>query len=151
MHSSTDELFMQAALAEAEKALAQGEVPIGAVLVSRGQVIAAGCNSPIGLHDPTAHAEIVTLRQAGRKMGNYRLPEAELFVTVEPCIMCMGALVQARVKRLVFGTPDPRAGAAGTIWDFSRDGRLNHSLEVTAGVLEERCRTLMQEFFRSRR
>jgi tRNA(adenine34) deaminase len=146
-----DGFFMQAALDEAKKALAAGEVPVGAVVVHDGKIISRGSNSPIGCNDPTAHAEIVALRAAGQALGNYRLVGTELFVTVEPCIMCMGAIIHARVKRLVFGTPDPRAGAAITVFEFASQPSLNHRVEVKVGVLEEACRSLMQDFFKSRR
>jgi len=142
---------MGAALEEARKAHALQEVPVGAVLVLDHEIIARGHNSTIALHDPTAHAEIVALRRAGSKLGNYRLVGAELFVTVEPCIMCMGALIHARIKRLVFGTRDPRTGAAGSVFDLSHDKRLNHRVAVHAGVLETACRDMIQDFFRAKR
>ena len=146
-----DGFFMQEALEQAQKARNAGEVPVGAVLVHDGHIIARGSNSPIGSHDPTAHAEIVALRAAGLALGNYRLVGAELFVTIEPCIMCMGAIIHARVRRLVYGATDPRVGAAGTVFDFSGDTNLNHRLEVKSGVLGEACRSLMQDFFKDRR
>jgi len=148
---SSDELFMAAALEEAEKALALGEVPVGAVVVKDRTIIARGCNSSITRNDPSAHAEIMALRLAGAAAGNYRLTGTELYVTIEPCIMCMGALMHARVRRLVYGAADPRAGAAGSVFDFSRDARLNHAVQVASGVLEEPCRRLMQDFFKGRR
>ena len=149
--SSRDEAFMRAALAEARKALEQGEVPAGAVLVRGDEVIARGHNSPISRNDPSAHAEIMALREGGRTQGNYRLSGTEMYVTLEPCIMCMGALVHARVERLIFGAYDPRTGAAGSVFDFSEDERLNHRIEVRAGVLEPECRELLQDFFKSKR
>ena len=146
-----DGFFMQEALEQAMKARDAGEVPVGAVLVHDGHIIARGSNSPIGSHDPTAHAEIITLRAAGLALGNYRLLGTELYVTIEPCIMCMGAIIHARVRRLVYGATDPRVGAAGTVFDFTRDANLNHRLEVKSGVLEGACRGLMQDFFKNRR
>ena len=146
-----DELFMKAALEEAGKALENEEVPVGAVLVRGGEIISNGHNSSVMLHDPSAHAEIIALRQGGRALGNYRLADTELYVTVEPCIMCMGALLNARIKTLIFGAHDQRAGAAGSVFDFTCDERLNHKLEVRAGVLEAECRNLIQLFFREKR
>lgn len=142
---------MKAALEEAEKALALGEVPVGAVFVKGEKIIARGHNSSIALHDASAHAEMIALRQAGQALGNYRLTDTELYVTLEPCIMCMGALVHGRVKRILFGARDPKAGAAGSVFDFSCDARLNHCIEVKEGILEEQCRSLLQDFFRSKR
>ena len=148
----TDDTFwMSAALNEAARAEAGGEVPIGAVVVQNGMLIGRGHNAPITLNDPTAHAEIQALRDAARHVGNYRLPDTTLYVTVEPCLMCMGALLLARVKRLVFGCYDPKAGAAGSLYDVSNDSRLNHRIEVTAGVCEEECRVLLQGFFQRKR
>ncbi len=126
--------FMRAALAEAGKAAARGEVPVGAVVVRQGRIVARGANRPITSSDPTAHAEIVALRKAAKKSGNYRLPDCELYVTVEPCAMCLGAIVQARVRRLVYGAPDPKAGAVSSTMRFPF-GRLNHRPEVLGGVL----------------
>ena len=146
-----DELFMKAALEEAGKGLENEEVPVGAVLVRGGEIISNGHNSSVMLHDPSAHAEIIALRQGGRALGNYRLADTELYVTVEPCIMCMGALLNARIKTLIFGAHDQRAGAAGSVFDFTCDERLNHKLEVRAGVLEAECRNLIQLFFREKR
>ncbi len=146
-----DGFFMQAALDEAQKACDAGEVPVGAVLVHGGKIISRGSNSPIAGNDPTAHAEILALRAGGQALGNYRLVDAELFVTLEPCIMCMGAIAHARVKRLVYGAPDPRAGAAGTVFQFADEPNLNHSVEVKAGVLEDACRSMLQDFFKNRR
>jgi len=147
----TDEAFMARALTLAREAAARGEVPVGAVVVLDGQVIGEGANGPIGSHDPTAHAEILALRRAGAAVGNYRLPGATLFVTLEPCAMCAGAMVHARVERLVFGAPDPKSGAAGGVFDIVRSPRLNHRLEVTGGVLGEACGELLRAFFRDRR
>ena len=147
----SDGTFMRQALALARRADVSGEVPVGAVLVRANRVIAEGWNSPIGNSDPTAHAEIQVLRQAGQVTGNYRLPDTTLYVTMEPCPMCAGALVHARVSRLVFGVPDDRAGAAGTVFNIVQAAQLNHRLEVTGGVLETDCRDLLQTFFHARR
>ena len=141
---------MRAALREAGKAAAAGEVPVGAVIVRQGRIVARGSNEPIRRSDPTAHAEIVALRRAARKAGNYRLPDCELFVTVEPCAMCLGAIVQARVRRLVYGAADPKAGAVSSIMTFPF-ARTNHRLEVVAGVLADECAGALREFFRGRR
>lgn len=146
-----DEVFMQAALAEAQRAGSLQEVPVGAVVVKDSAVIARGRNRSIELHDPSAHAEVLALRSAGQVLGNYRLTGTTLYVTVEPCVMCMGALLHARVSRLVFGAADPRAGAAGSIFDLSEESRMNHRVAVRRGVCEEACRSLLQEFFRTRR
>ncbi len=142
---------MQAALAEAALAAATGEVPIGAVLVLEERVIGRGHNTAISTNDPTAHAEVHAVRQAARQMKNYRLIDTTLYTTVEPCLMCMGALVHARVKRLVFGCFDPKAGAAGSLYNIALDTRLNHRLDITSGICEEECRTLLQRFFRAKR
>ena len=144
--------YMQMALREAENAGQNDEVPIGAVIVAEtGEVLAADHNRTIAASDPTAHAEILVMRAAARALGNYRLPDTTLYVTVEPCIMCMGAAVNARVARVVFGAADPKWGAAGSLYDFSTDTRLNHRIQVTGGILEQACRQLMQDFFRARR
>ena len=143
---------MELALEEANRALVAGEVPVGAVLVAAdGQVLGRGSNSPISTHDPTGHAEIAALREAARTAQNYRLSGTTLYCTLEPCVMCAGAIVHARVARVVFGAHDPRAGAAGSVYNVLADTRLNHQPEVTSGVLEERCRRLLQEFFAWRR
>ena len=144
--------LMRQALAEAEKAFLKGEVPVGAVLAGpEGQIIAKAHNQPIGLNDPTAHAEILAMREAGLILKNYRLNNAILVVTIEPCLMCMGAAVNARVARLIFGALDPKAGAAGSLYNLAADIRLNHEINVMSGIMEEECRALMQEFFRARR
>ncbi|MCJ7486162.1 MAG: tRNA adenosine(34) deaminase TadA [Candidatus Aminicenantes bacterium] len=127
-----------------------GEVPIGAVVVREGRVIARGSNRPVKSTDPTAHAEIVALRKAARKAGNYRLPDCDLYVTVEPCAMCLGAIVQARIRRLVFGALDPKAGAVSSIMKFPFE-RTNHRPEVLGGVLADECAKLLRDFFRARR
>jgi tRNA(adenine34) deaminase len=143
---------MRIALQQAENAGQMGEVPVGAVLVSAGgEVLAKGCNRTIGAADPTAHAEIVVLRAAARRINNYRLVGAHLFVTVEPCIMCMGAVIHARLQRVVYGAADPKWGGAGSLFDLADDPRLNHRVEVVGGICEPECRELMQSFFRSRR
>jgi tRNA(adenine34) deaminase len=145
-----DREFMNVALGQAAKAAAAGEVPVGAVVVRAGRVFARGHNRPIGSADPTAHAEIVALRKAARKAGNYRLADCDLYVTVEPCAMCLGAIVQARVRRLVFGAADPKAGAVSSVMAFPF-GRLNHRPEVVGGILAEESAALLKAFFRSRR
>ena len=142
---------MVMALEEAKRAGEEGEVPVGAVLVSGGRVIARGRNRPIAMSDPTAHAEILVLRGAATQVGNYRLPGCTLYVTVEPCIMCAGALLQARIGRLVFGAEDPKAGAARSLYTLLEDKRLNHRVEVTSGVLRQECREVLRGFFRERR
>ena len=146
------EKFMAFALSEAKKAGQMGEVPIGAILVSEnGTILSATHNRTIDLADPTAHAEILALREAAHKINNYRLLNTTLYVTVEPCIMCMGAIVHARISRVVFGAGDPKWGAAGSLYNFAEDDRLNHRLEITRGVCEQDCRNLMQDFFRAKR
>jgi tRNA(adenine34) deaminase len=149
MHSDTD--YMREAIAEARRAEEAGEVPIGAVVVVEGEIVARGFNQPIGRADPTAHAEIVALRAAASRAGNYRLTGAELYVTVEPCLMCVGAAVHARVRRVVFGAPEPRAGALGSAVNALDVPGLNHRFEVVGGVLAAECGDLLQAFFRSRR
>jgi len=145
-----DARFMRAALAEAGKAAGRGEVPVGAVIAREGRIIARGSNRPIGATDPTAHAEIVALRKAAKKLGNYRLPGCDLYVTVEPCAMCLGAAVQARLRRIVYGAPDPKAGAVSSTMAFPFD-RLNHRPGIVGGVLAEDAARLLRGFFRSRR
>ncbi|MCC5794170.1 MAG: tRNA adenosine(34) deaminase TadA [Chromatiales bacterium] len=149
--ASADETFMRRALALAKAAESAGEVPVGALLVLDGEVIAEGWNRPIAARDPTAHAEIVALRAAGERLGNYRLGGTTLYVTMEPCPMCAGAIMHARVRRLVFGAPDLRAGAVGTVIDIPSSEAVNHRLEVTGGVLADECRARLQSFFRARR
>lgn len=145
------ERWMACALREAERAARAGEVPIGAVVVCAEQVVGVGANAPIACRDPTAHAEVQALRAAGATLGNYRLPDCTLYVTVEPCAMCAGAAVLARVSTLVYGCADPKAGAAGSVFDIVRDPRLNHRMAVVGGVEEERCRNLLRTFFAARR
>lgn len=145
-----DERFMRAALAEAAKAAGRGEVPVGAVVVSQGRIIARGFNRPLESSDPTAHAEIVALRKAGRKIGNYRLMDCGLYVTLEPCPMCLGAIVHARLRGLVYGAPDPKTGAVRSVMRFPFR-RLNHRPEVRGGVLEAPCGEILRAFFREKR
>lgn len=147
----SDEFWMRYAQALAGEAYARGEVPVGAVLVRDGRVLGEGFNQPIGLHDPTAHAEMLALRRAGEAVGNYRLPGSTLYVTLEPCAMCAGAMLHARVARVVFGAFDPKTGAAGSVFDLLTDARHNHRLEVAGGVLQEGCAAQLQDFFRERR
>ena len=146
-----DETFMRRALDLAREAEAAGEVPVGAVIVRDGSIIAEGWNRPIGSHDPTAHAEMVALRAAGQALGTYRLVDTTLYVTLEPCPMCAGAMVHARVLRLVFGATDPRAGAAGSVFNVVQHPALNHRIECTAGVLADECGALLKGFFVARR
>jgi tRNA(adenine34) deaminase len=142
---------MRLAIVQAQAAAARGEVPVGAVLVRNGEVIASGGNSPIGNHDPTAHAEILTLRAAGAASGNYRLDDTVLYVTLEPCLMCAAAMVHARVRRVVFGAFDPKAGAAGGLIDAFALKGLNHRVDVFGGVLEKECGQLLSGFFEASR
>lgn len=142
--------FMKKALAQARKAAAEGEVPVGAVVVHQGKIIGLGRNRPIAKSDPTAHAEIAAIRQACRRMKNYRIADCELFVTLEPCAMCLGAIVQARVRRLIYGAADPKAGAVKSVMTFPFVG-LNHRPEIAAGILAEECGRLLKDFFKERR
>lgn len=147
----SDTRWMREALLQARRAFGEGETPVGAVVVRDGEVIGRGGNAPIGLTDPTAHAEVVALREAALKAGNYRLRGATLYATVEPCAMCCGAALHARVARVVFGAPDAKAGAAASLYRLLEDPRLNHRAEVRGGVLGEECAALLREFFESRR
>ena len=142
---------MREALALAAEAARAGEVPVGAVVVVDGSVIGRGRNAPIGTHDPTAHAEIAALRDAARRLGNYRLTGATLYVTIEPCVMCVGALVHARIETLVYGAPEPKAGAIGSTQRAHEHPSLNHRMTVVSGVLARECRDLVQKFFQERR
>ncbi len=152
MMIESDEFWMRQALAAAERAGSIDEVPIGACLVDEGgELMAAGGNQTISLCDPTAHAEILVLREAARKIGNYRLTGATVYTTIEPCAMCAGALVNARVSRLVFGAEDLRFGGVVTVFNICDNSSLNHRIEIRSGVLEEECRALMQSFFRRKR
>jgi tRNA(adenine34) deaminase len=148
---SPDEIFMEEALRAAQRALETGEVPVGAVVICDGRVIAQGWNRNLTGNDPTAHAEIVALREAGAVVGNHRLGDCDLFATIEPCAMCAGALMHARIKRLVYGAEDPKAGAAHSVMQVLNHPKLNHCMEVKGGVLAGRCAELLQTFFRSRR
>jgi len=147
----TDEAYMHAALELAREARERGEVPVGAVLVMDGEIVGRGFNQPVSLNDPTAHAEIVALRQAGRDIGNYRLPGSTMYVTIEPCQMCVGAMVHARVARVVYGTPEPKAGAIQSAMRAHEHPSLNHRRDVTGRVLEAECRDVIQAFFAERR
>ncbi len=149
--SKPDELWMEEALREAQRALASGEVPVGAIVVHDGSIIGRGCNRPLSSNDPTAHAEILALREAGQAIGNYRLLDCDLYVTVEPCAMCAGAITHARVRRLIYGAEDPKAGAVHSMLQLLNHPKLNHKVEVSPGVLAARCMDLLQTFFRERR
>ena len=146
-----DSVYMSQAISQAHNAWALGEVPVGALVVKDGQVIATGFNQPIGNHDPTAHAEIVALRAAAEILGNYRLPGCELYVTLEPCVMCAGAMMHARLARVVFGAPDPKTGACGSVVNLFAEAKLNHHTEVVGGVMAQECGTLLRDFFAERR
>jgi tRNA(adenine34) deaminase len=148
---NSDEQFMGTALGLAREAQSRGEIPVGAVVVLDGVVIGEGFNQPIGSHDPTAHAEMTALRDAGRRIGNYRLTGATLYVTIEPCQMCVGAMVHARIARVVYGTREPKAGAIESAMRAHEHPSLNHRMEAIGGVLEEDCRAVIQEFFRDKR
>jgi tRNA(Arg) A34 adenosine deaminase TadA len=148
---SRDEHFMRLALAQARLGAEQGEVPVGAILVRKGQVIGRGFNQPVRSHDPSAHAEICALRDAGQVVGNYRLPDATLYVTIEPCTMCYGAIIHARVKRLVFGAAEPRYGAVISGQKLLENGHFNHRPDVLSGVLETECSQMMKQFFAVKR
>jgi len=147
----SDEQWMRVALEQARAAAGLGEVPVGAVLTAGGVLIATAGNGPIGLCDPTAHAEILVLRRAAGIIGNYRLTGTTLYVTLEPCLMCMGAMIHARIDRLVFGAFDPKTGAALSQYRIGSDDQLNHRLAITAGILEDECSALLRDFFRRRR
>ncbi|MFO7963100.1 MAG: tRNA adenosine(34) deaminase TadA [Desulfobacterales bacterium] len=149
---TSDDVIMAKALTLAESAGSKGEVPVGAVLVSEnGRILASAHNRVIMDCDPTAHAEILALREAAKKVMNYRLNNTTLFVTIEPCVMCMGAIIHARVKRVVFGAADPKWGACGSLYDLAGDPKFNHRMEVIGGVCEAQCRSIIQDFFRKRR
>lgn len=146
-----DEFFMQHALELAKEAERAGEVPVGAVVVKEGAIVGRGFNRPISAHDPTAHAEVVAMRDAAGALGNYRLNDCELFVTLEPCAMCAGAMLHARIARVVYGAPDPKTGACGGVINLFAETRLNHHTEVTGGVLAHDAASLLQAFFMERR
>ena len=151
MNSREDVKFMRVALGEAARAMKEEEVPIGAVVVHEGRILTRAHNRSLHLHDPTAHAEILALRRAARKLGNYRLPGCSLYATIEPCAMCAGAIVQARLRCVVFGAEDPKAGAGGSVLAILNHPQLNHRVEVRRGVLKEECASMLREFFRHRR
>jgi tRNA(adenine34) deaminase len=151
MSAGQDAPLMRAALALAEEAWRQGEVPVGAVVVADGTIVGRGFNAPIERRDPTAHAEIAALRDAARALGNYRLPGCDLYVTLEPCPMCAGAIMQARIRRLVYGAADPKTGACGSVVDLFAESRLNHRTAVAGGVLADECGALLKRFFAERR
>tara|TARA_R110002111_G_scaffold233392_1_gene294461 strand:+ start:841 stop:1308 length:468 start_codon:yes stop_codon:yes gene_type:complete len=146
-----DKDYMQCAFELAEKAKFQDEVPVGAVIVHEGKVIGEGWNQPISSNDPTAHAEILALRDAAKKLGNYRLPEATMYVTLEPCAMCAGAIVHARLEKLVYAITDPKTGACGSVFNLLQTEELNHKVEIQKGVMEDECRSLIQDFFKEKR
>jgi tRNA(adenine34) deaminase len=143
--------FMAEALAEARRAEAENEVPVGAIAVADDRIVGAGHNRPIGLSDPTAHAEILAIRAAASTLKTYRLNAVAIYVTLEPCVMCVGAMLNARIARVVYGARDVKAGALGSVYDIGRDGMLNHRFEVVGGVMESECAELMRGFFRARR
>ena len=147
----SDEIFMRVALELARKAASLGEVPVGAVVVKDGGIVGHGFNAPISRHDPSAHAEMTALRDAAQRLGNYRLVDCELFVTLEPCLMCAGAVMHARITRLVYGASDPKTGACGSVMDVFAERRLNHHTKVTGGVLMEECSAMLSNFFALRR
>jgi tRNA(adenine34) deaminase len=151
MQAALDRQFMQQALEQAELAAIAGEVPVGAVLVRDGQVIAKGFNQPISNHDPSAHAEIMALRDAAQAELNYRLPGTTLYVTLEPCIMCAGAMLHARVGRVVFGAADPKTGAAGSVLNVFAEKQINHQTQVEGGIMGDECGQVLRDFFKGRR
>ena len=151
MTPSADDVFMRHALLLAHRAEAAGEVPVGALVVHEEKIIGEGWNRPIGSHDPSAHAEMVALRAAAQQLGNYRLSGAALYVTLEPCVMCAGAIIHARIGRLVFGAADPKAGAVSSVYDVIAQPKLNHAVEWRGGVLEDECAALLRNFFKARR
>ncbi len=146
-----DEDFMRAALELAQQAALSGEVPVGAVVVKNGEIVGRGSNAPISRHDPSAHAEMMALRDAAQHLGNYRLVDCDLYVTLEPCLMCVGAMFHARIARVVFGASDPKTGAAGSVLDLFAEPRLNHHAAVQGGVLAEECGKVLSQFFAARR
>ncbi len=146
-----DEDFMYAALELAQQAAISGEVPVGAVVVKQGEIVGRGSNAPISRHDPSAHAEMLALRDAALRIGNYRLVDCELYVTLEPCLMCAGAIFHARIARVVYGAPDPKTGAAGSVLNLFEEQRLNHHASVQGGVLAAECGEVLSQFFATRR
>ena len=151
MMTETDTEYMQQALNLAHQAALNGEVPVGAIVVKDGEIIGRGSNAPIGMHDPTAHAEIIAMRQAAQHLGNYRLVDCTLYVTLEPCAMCSGAMQHARIVRLVYGASDPKTGACGSVINLMSEPRLNHHTEVLGGLLAAECGAVLSEFFKQRR
>lgn len=151
MPAETDTEWMKLALEEAKAAAASGEVPVGALVISHGQIVGRGNNRNLRANDPTAHAEIVALRDAAARIGNHRLSGCTLYATIEPCAMCAGAMIHARIARLVYGAHDPKAGAAGSVLEVINHPRLNHKMDITTGILEEPCAELLREFFQERR
>lgn len=147
----TDEDFMREALEQARQAGACGEVPVGAIVVLDGQIVGRGFNQPIGRHDPTAHAEVMALRDAAQRLGNYRLPGCELYVTLEPCAMCSGAIMHARIRRVVFGARDPKTGVAGSVINLFDEARLNHHATIEGGLMADECGGMLSAFFAARR
>ncbi|HZY58923.1 MAG TPA: tRNA adenosine(34) deaminase TadA [Candidatus Binataceae bacterium] len=150
-YNPQDIALMEQALAQAREGATEGEVPVGALIAMDGRIVARAHNRPIALNDPTAHAEILAIRAAGAALKTYRLIGATLYVTLEPCTMCVGALINARIARLKFGARDPKAGAAGSVYDIGRDGRLNHRIEVYPGLMQAQCAALLEQFFAARR
>jgi len=148
---TSDEYWMRQAMALAVEAASKGEVPVGAVVVKAGQIVGRGCNAPISRHDPAAHAEILALRDAAQQIGNYRLLDCELFVTLEPCLMCVGAMFHARIARVVFGAPDYKTGVAGSVLNLFEEPRLNHHATIEGGLLADECGKLLSDFFSARR
>lgn len=142
---------MREAIAQASRGRSKDEVPVGAIIVLEGKIIGRGHNQPIASKDPTAHAEIIALREAAKTVGAYRLPGAVLYVTLEPCVMCVGAAIHARLAAIKYGALDEKAGALGSVYDIGRDGRLNHRIEVVGGIMEEECASMLREFFKQRR
>mgnify|MGYP006280945507 FL=1 len=147
----TDKQYMELALQEAQKALEMDEVPIGAIVICDGKIVGRGYNLKEELQDPTAHAEMIAIREASQNMGSWRLPECELYVTLEPCPMCIGAMIQARIKRLVYGASDEKGGATGSLYNLAEDERFNHQIEVVSGVLADKSSKMLKDFFRSLR
>jgi len=143
--------FMREAVAEASRAASRQEVPVGAIVVLDGKIVGRGHNQPIESKDPTAHAEVLAIREAARAVGAYRLPGAILYVTLEPCVMCVGAIIHARIASIKYGARDEKAGALGSVYDIGRDGRLNHRIEVSGGLMEDECAEMLREFFKQRR
>jgi len=149
--SNQDEYFMREAMTLAQQAAARGEVPVGAIVVKDGEIIGRGSNAPIGMHDPSAHAEILAMRDAAKNIDNYRLVDCSLYVTLEPCAMCAGAIQHARIGKLIFGAKDPKTGACGSVVNLMAEDKLNHHTDISAGILENECGQLLSDFFKQRR